>query len=268
MKDLNNKTKETKKQEKTAVDEQTLQSFVVKPEKWWDTLAATFSILYSIAMLVFFSLLLLDICTRGKALLRLSLIDPSIHESALFRLIAFTVIGGGLGGVINGIRSFIGWHCERGAFGWRFIWKNISLPLLGAILAAIVYAIIRGGIAAFGGDFNLGEAGPAQEFSAFAVGSLAGYGSHKVFRWLDAQVDKLFKIPSAQATTTTVPDLTGKTQEEAKAVLKEANLELGEIDQKPVEDPAMLDKIINQNPLPETKAPAGSTVDITIATKA
>jgi hypothetical protein len=40
--------------------------------------------------------------------------------------------------------------------------------------------------------------GVAQEFSAFAVSFLAGYDSHKVFKWLDARVDKLFKILRAE----------------------------------------------------------------------
>jgi hypothetical protein len=266
--DLNDKKNDAKKQKGWAFDDQTGKSFKLEPEKWWDALAATFSILYSIAMLFFFSWLLFDICIGSKILVRFIFKDSAAQPPALFRLIAFTVIGGGLGGVINGIRSFIGWHCERKAFGWRFLWKNISLPLLGAILAAIVYAIIRGGIASFGGDFNLSEANATQEFSAFAVGSLAGYGSHKVFKWLDAQVDKLFKIQPGEAAKTTVPNLTDKTQEEAEAVLKEANLKLGKVDQKPVEDLTKVNKVIDQNPAPDSSAPAGSSVDIIVGLKA
>ncbi|MFX0202554.1 MAG: PASTA domain-containing protein [Candidatus Hodarchaeota archaeon] len=259
---------EKKRKKEWAWDEQTGKPFELEPEHWWDILAATVSILYSIAILLFFSWLLFEICTRGKASPELGLINPAWYESGLFRLIAFTVIGGGFGGVINGMRSFIGWHCERKAFGWRFVWKNISLPLLGAIMAAVVYAVIRGGIAAFGGDFNLSDVGTVQEFSAFGVGSLVGYGSHKVFRWLDAQVDKLFKITKTPPYTTKVPNLIDKTQEEAETLLKEANLELGEIEQKPEKDPNKINKIIDQNPPPDSTAPVGSSVDITVAIKA
>lgn len=262
------KNEEKSNKKEWARDDQTGKLFELETEQWWDILAATISIFYLIAMLIFFSLLLVDICTGGNTLLKLNLINAEMHKSALFRLIAFTIIGGGLGGVINGMRSFIGWHCERRAFGWRFVWKSISLPLLGATLAAVVYAVIRGGIAAFGGDFNLENAGAAQEFSAFAVGSLAGYGSHKVFRWLDAQVDKLFKITPESVATTKVPNLVDKTQKEAEVLLKEANLIIGKVDQKPEEDPNKTNKVIDQNPLPDTVAPTGSSVDITIAVKA
>jgi hypothetical protein len=257
-----------KKPKKYARDEQTGKIFELEPEMTWDILAATISVLYSIIMLVFFSWLLFELCTGSRFLWKfLSLENTEILDSTLFRLIAYTVIGGGLGGTINGIRSFIIWHCERKAFGWRFVWKNITLPLLGAVLAAIVYAIVRGGIAAFGGGFVVPtESGPTQAFSAFAVGAIAGYGSHKVFRWLDEQVNKLFKISPPPETK--VPDLKDKTKDEAETLLMEAKLNLGEVNYKPVEDPAKVDKVIGQNPLPDSKIPEGESVDITIGTKA
>ncbi len=255
-----------KRTEEYAEDEQSGKVFKLEPEESWDIVAAIISILYSIAMLIFFSWLLLDFCTDNKSLLKvLDLQDAKILESPFFRLIAYTVIGGGLGGTINGIRSFIVWHCERKAYGWRFVWKNITLPLLGAVLAAIVYAIVRGGIAAFGGGFALTEQREVQGFTAFAIGALAGYGSHKVFRWLDDQVNKLFKIsPTEEAK---VPDLTGKTKDEAEASLKEHTLNLGKVDYEPSADTEKIDKIIGQNPAPDTAIPVHGSVDITIATK-
>jgi hypothetical protein len=261
------KEEKTKKPE-FAQDEQTGKVYELEPERCRDTIAATISILYSIAMLIFFSWLLIDFCTGNRLLLRFLIPqNAKILESSLFRLIAYTVLGGGLGGTINGIRSVIIWHCERRAFGWRFVWKNITLPLLGVVLAAIVYAIIRGGIAAFGGGFAIpAEAGDTQAFSAFAVGAIAGYGSHKVFRWLDEQVNKLFRI--SPVSETRVPDLNNKTKDEAEALLKEVKLNLGKVNHKPVENQARIDKVINQNPGPDSKIPVGGSVDITLGSKA
>lgn len=44
-------------------------------------------------------------------------------------------IGGGLGGTVNGIRSFLFWHCERIAFGRQFVCKYVTAPRVGATLA-------------------------------------------------------------------------------------------------------------------------------------
>lgn len=62
------------------------------------------------------------------------------------------------------------------------------------ILAAIVYALTRAGIAVAGGDFAAGNDSTAQAFSAFAIGALPGYGSQKVFKWLDEHVNRWFGI--------------------------------------------------------------------------
>lgn len=253
-------------EKKFAQDEQTGKMFELIKEVHIDIVAAIISVLYLISMLGFFTWLLLDISTGKNQFL--SLFFPKIADeinTSLYQLIAYTAIGGGLGGVVNGIRGFIVWHAERRAFGWRFLWKYITLPLLGVILAAMVYAILRGGIAAFGGDFAPSESFATQALSAFAIGSLAGYGSHKVFRWLDEQVNKLFKI--APIAEVKVPNLIGSTKEEAEALLKEANLNLGKVDKKVSTQPEEFDKIIEQNPSADSVIPKGRYVDIVIATK-
>lgn len=261
------KLQNKKKTRKFAVDEQTGKSFELLPEQRWDIAAATISILYLIAMLLFFSWLLIDIVIGQNVLLRsVSPRHTAYLKSPIFKLIVYTVIGGGLGGVVNGIRSFIIWHAERMAFGWRFIWKYITLPLVGTILAAVVYAIVRGGLAVFGGTFESSQDIPTQALAAFAIGALTGYGSHKVFIWLDKQVNKLFKTPPVAEIK--VPDLKGKTQKEAEDILKESHLKLGKVDRKVADDPAKVNKIIDQNPPADSVIASGGSVDIVIATKA
>ncbi|MHC4314402.1 MAG: hypothetical protein ACYSW3_18275 [Planctomycetota bacterium] len=125
------------------VDEKTGNVYNLVPEKSWDIAAATFSIIYLVVMLGVFSVLLFAILSNQYLQ----------EDNPIYKLMAYTVIGGGLGGIINGIRSFIGWHADRRAFGRRYIWKYITLPLLGAVLAAMVYAFFRSGFVAFGGNF-------------------------------------------------------------------------------------------------------------------
>lgn len=245
-------------EEQTVLDEQTGKSYKLVPEAYWDIAAAIFSILYLVAMLVFFSCLLFAIWVKQS-------FQEDNPNSPVYLLIAYTVIGGGLGGIVNGIRSFIVWHAERKAFGRRYVWKYITLPLLGAVLAAIVYALIRSGIVAFGGNFAPSENFTHQALAAFAIGTLSGYGSNKVFKWLDGHVNKLFRI--ATTIGVKVPDLKGKTQEEAEVALKECNLNLGRVSQKASDDSAEVDKVISQNPSAGSICSKGAPVDITIATR-
>jgi hypothetical protein len=64
-------------------------------------------------------------------------------KSPLFQLIFYAAVGGGIGGVASGIRSNIYWHFEENAYGARFILKDLIRPLLGALLAFIVYILVR-----------------------------------------------------------------------------------------------------------------------------
>jgi len=250
-----------------ARDEQTGKVFPLRDEAGWDIAAATFSIVYLIAMLVFLCWLLLDMSIGQNTLLKAILPKGTDYlNSPLFWLIAYTVVGGGLGGVINGIRSFIAWHPENEAFGRRFVWKYITRPLVGFVLAAIVYAIIRGGIAAFGGDLAPGNSFSTQAMWAFAIGALAGYGSHKVYKWLDSQVNKLFKI--AEVPQVRVPDVKDKTKDEAEAILAKANLNLGKVQEKMSTDPSKVGKVIDQDPPADSMIPEADSVDIVIGKEA
>ncbi|HSB69698.1 MAG TPA: PASTA domain-containing protein [Candidatus Methylomirabilis sp.] len=234
----------------TAEDVDTRVSYVVQPEQWHDRLAARLSILYLLAMLVLLSSVLYQIWSGDPKLLKnITGIDlASSGKMTLFRLMAYTAIGGALGAVANGIRSIIYWHLEKQGFGGRFIWKYLSLPPLGALLAVMVYATIRAGIGSIGGNATPTEGG-AQPMWAFAFGALSGYGSHKVFVWLDDKVKKLFEVPEkSEEKGVKVPDVKGKTQAEAEAALQDAGLACGKIDTTLSTDPKMEGKVVEQTP--------------------
>jgi len=186
---------------KTVYDRITDRIVELVPEKTWDIIAATFSILYLVVMLVVFSVLLFAV-----------LANHSSHEdNPIYMLMAYTAIGGGLGAIVNGIRSFISWHADRQAFGRRYVWKYISLPLLGAALATMIYAFFRSGLVAFGGNFAPEDNFANQALAAFAIGALSGYGSHRVLKWLDEKVKKLFKITeTVEAKESDLKDKTGR----------------------------------------------------------
>ena len=241
-------------------DPQTGQVFKRAPEKWYDTVAAWLSIAYLLGMLAFLAWLLFDIWI-GQFSLMAAYPNRGSLGSPIFKLLSYTAIGGGLGGIVNGIRSFIGWHAERHAFGARFVWKYVALPPLGATLAILVYGLVRGGIAVFSGGFT-GDASTISSLTAVSIGALAGYGSQQVFIWLDEQVNKLFAVA-----TVAVPDLSSKAQAEAVRMLQDLKLKPGKITQEPTDDTAKEGKVIRQNPAAESEIRIGDKVDFVIAAK-
>jgi serine/threonine-protein kinase len=68
----------------------------------------------------------------------------------------------------------------------------------------------------------------------------------------------------ARPNSATVPDLTGKTPDDARTALEQAKLELGDSTSKPAETPDQVGKVISQNPTPNSSAPEGTKVNIVI----
>ena len=252
------------KPNKIVVDEQTNQAFEVLPEGKIDIISAWISAAYSLVVIGYLAYVVMDTWSGQYKLWPAALTDQlnkSISET-VFKLIVYTAAGGGMGAAVNNIRGFVSWHAERRAFGWRFIWKYLSLPPLGATLAVLVYGILQGGMAVFNGG-NIGGTGTAiTSLSAWATGTLAGYGCHKVFIWLDDKVNTLFKVDGK--TTTKVPDLVGKTNEEAEKALEEAKLKVGKVTNEKTTNPAQVGKVITQQPEAEVEIACGSEVNFSI----
>jgi hypothetical protein len=180
----------------TIKDPQTGKTFHKNLEHPSDTAFALVSIAYLLLMLLLILWFLFDVWFTTASILRtFGYVEiERLRASSSIRLIAYTVIGGALGGIVNGIRSFITWHCERGAFGKRYTWKYLADPWLGATLALFVFALVQSGVAVLGGVVSPTSIGPTQMAAMFGVGVLAGYGSRGVFVWLDFQVNQIFKI--------------------------------------------------------------------------
>jgi hypothetical protein len=222
-----------------------------------DRRVAMLCILYLLLLLVFFSWQLFDTWIGQHSLPRNMGYDPRRLDTAGFRLVAFTVIGGGLGGIINSIRSILNYY---NGFNHHYAWKYISTPWMGATLALFVYALIHSSIVILGGSAGAENTSTAQVLSNFAAGSLAGYGSKDVFIWLDAKVHSIFQV------TEKVPDVRGKSQNAAVSRLHAAHLELGEISKAPQKNGQRAGTVIDQSPPPKAPLDRGEPVDIAVAT--
>jgi hypothetical protein len=264
---LKNKENDDDKAHGMAIDEQTGKEFIIQKEKMPDSIAANISMGYSLIILLFLLWLLFDIWSKGYRFFSFIplLVDSNKDaiNSTTFRLVAFTFIGGCLGGTINSIRAIINWHCEKDAFGCRFFFKHISLPWIGGTLALFIYAIVRSGIGMLGGDLdtNSGTTLMRQTLSLFAFGVLSGYGSHQAFIWIDFQVNRIFRTVIKPK----VPNLIGRTQKEADAALAKVGLKIGTRTERPVQQHEKVDTIVEQNPTSGISVEGYKEVDIKIA---
>lgn len=223
------------------------------------------SAIYLMFMLIFFLWLLVDVWFKKYTLVQwLGDIPDERLSSPFFQLAIYSFVGGGLGGIVNGIRSILQWHCELRAFGRQFVWKYISLPWLGATLGLFVFALILGGIAVVAGDIKADDANGKQIVAIFAVGALAGFGSPNVFKWLDVQVLRLFKT----VTMASVPNLIGMTKDKAGDIVIASNLILGNVIEEPDQDETKRGTVIDQAPPPGAQVARETSVGITIGTKA
>ena len=158
-------------------------------ERITDKMAASLCILYLLFMLAFLTWQLFDTWIRRYSLL--VRLGYGLQNQPTLRLIAFTLLAGGLGGVVNGLRSTLHYHHD--GFDRRHMWKYLCAPWMGATLALFVYALLRSSISVLGGNVA-GNVGTAQVLSNFSAGALVGYGSKDVFVWLDSKVQKFFEV--------------------------------------------------------------------------
>ena len=247
---------------KKVKDAQTGKDFDVIPEGKIDIVFAWISAAYSLAVIGILTALVLNMLYGQHASGTLAAwLKPSLSLPTS-KLIVYTAIGGAIGASVNNLRSFIAWHAEERAFGWRFIWKYLAMPPIGGTLAVLVYGILQGGAAVMTGATAPadGQASAVSSLSAWATGALAGYGSHNVFKWLDDKVNTLFKIEAKQ---TTIPDVNGKSLGEAKQMMADAQLKVGTVTEVPA-SADQVGKVIAQTPATGKQIDCGSKVDLTV----
>jgi hypothetical protein len=213
------------------------------------------SILYLLLALALMGWLLFDTWIDRHTLAGWAGYDLSHLQKPGFHLVAYTLIGGAMGGILNGIRSVLIYYV---GFDRQYLWKYIAAPWMGAALALLGYALLRSTVAVLGGQGTGVQANTSQMLANFAIGALAGYGAKDVFIWLDAQVGKLFGVPVS------TPDVQGKSEGTAVGDIQAQQLAVGSVTTVPT-DVAAVGTVVNQAPAPDTTTMRGDPVNLTVA---
>ena len=244
------------------VDPHTGKIVRIEMEDLWDHIVAILTICYLLLTLALFLWQLFSIAV-WNGISWFGNVSFPIAANSVLQLAIFTFIGGALGGIANAVRSFNFWHSEHYAFSRIFVWKYVTKPWLGGTLALFVVAIVYSGIGVLGG-VTFGDTIDSRAWlSVFTIGALAGFGAHDLYRWLDAQVTRLFKITTVDRILT--PVLIGKTQEQATKILKDARLNIGQKSMDTVAGNEEPGRVKRQIPLPNEPINIGEAVDIIIA---
>lgn len=159
------------------------------------------------ALMLYFTILLfaalwffLDVWSNNLRFMQwMGVRSPALEEPVL-RTIGFTMVGGFLGSVLFQIRLLFRYYLKSDAYDYRWMGKYISAPWESAIMAMIVLALIRGGVALFGGAQGT-EVNDTNNFAAFGVGALVGFGMRDVVGWIGSLVRATFKTSDGHKTS-------------------------------------------------------------------
>ncbi|HEY0739306.1 MAG TPA: PASTA domain-containing protein [Herpetosiphonaceae bacterium] len=220
-----------------------------------DQTIAIGTMIYLLVMLGIVGWQLFDTWIGAHSLLTWLGYDVARLNTPAFQLIAYTVIGGALGALVNGIRSCVLYSHE---FAGRYVWKYVTAPWMGATLALLVYALIHSSIAVFGGNGGT-TSGSTQALANFAAGALAGYGSKDVFIWLDAYVQKLFEVKQP------TPNVQGQEQATAAATIHAHDQAVGNVARVAADTETQPGTVVAQTPPPGAPIARGAEVNIAVA---
>jgi hypothetical protein len=104
---------------------------------------------------------------------------------------ALLTIVGVSGSILYSIKMLFHFYAKERRFDKEWFGKYLTAPFEGAGLAIIVLALIRGGVAVFGGTMGT-ETNPVNDFSTFATAALVGFGMRDVVGWLEKLVRNMF----------------------------------------------------------------------------
>jgi hypothetical protein len=148
-------------------------------------------VVYYLIVLVFSFWFLFDTWSSNLTLMRWIGVRGEALEDPLLRTIGFTIVGGLMGTVLYMIRQLFTYYAKRNDYDPRWLGKYITGPWEGAGMAMVVLALIRGGVAVFGGSMGTDVTG-ASNFAAFGTGALVGFGMREVVGWLEGLVETMF----------------------------------------------------------------------------
>lgn len=121
---------------------------------------------------------------------------PSWLQDLILPLVT-TMLGGMMGNVLYSIRVMYTHYIKRRDYDPKWWGKYVSGPFEAAVLALVVYALLRGGVASIIGlppttDLPQGEEGTVM-LSALGLGALVGFSIRDVVGWLQTLSATLFR---------------------------------------------------------------------------
>jgi hypothetical protein len=158
--------------------------------------------LYFIALIFLALWFFFDVWSKNMRFMQWMGIQPPALNEPILRTIGFTMVGGFLGSVLYQIRLLFQYYLKSETYDYRWMGKYISAPWESAIMAIIVLALIRGGVALFGGSQGT-DVNDTNNFAAFGVGSLVGFGMRDVVGWIGGLVRTTFKATDGGQTPST-----------------------------------------------------------------
>lgn len=115
--------------------------------------------------------------------------QPDPLDSVLLRIV---LLAGALGGLLHGIRSFV-WYVGNRELRWSWVPTYLTLPIVGALLATVMYLLVRAGFVGFVGPTSPSPYGFA------AASALVGLFSQPAILKLKEVAETLFKRPEEGA---------------------------------------------------------------------
>lgn len=137
--------------------------------------------------------LLLDVAFNNfKLFYWLDLNLPTQHEKlVLFKMALYSLIGGAFGGISFGMMN-LQRHTTANGFKIAYTGDYLFRPFGAAMLAVVVFALIRGGVLTIlGADTNI-EPSTASTLSSFGIGFLSGFSSAEVVKTFNRLSKNIF----------------------------------------------------------------------------
>ncbi len=153
-----------------------------------------FFIFYYTALLLL-SLLALGFLWQNASVVR-QWAAPQWLQELILPLVT-TMLGGMMGNVLYSIRVMYTHYIKKRDYDPKWWGKYFSGPFEAAVLALVVYALLRGGVASMAGLSPAAETPQGKEstvmLSALGLGALVGFSTRDVVGWLQALSKTLFR---------------------------------------------------------------------------
>ena len=156
-----------------------------------------FLVVYYSVLLFGLLRLFFDVWTQSYTIMFWLGIDAVAAQDPLFRTVGFVIVGGALGSILYSIRTMFK-HYIDGTYDHRWFGKYFTAPFEGAVLAVIVLALLRGGVALLGLPSGA-EVDTANNFAIFGINALVGFSMRNVIGWIGRIAESIFGDTSTQA---------------------------------------------------------------------